>query len=82
METRVYLKCSVHDCRSSLFKIHKSFIRPLLDYGDTINNEKYDSSFIKKYINVPNNAELAIIGAIRIISREKPYLELGLDYSR
>ena len=37
-----------------------------------------------KIINVPNNAELAIIGAIRIISREKPYLELGLglDYSR
>ena len=49
METRAYLKCSVHDCRSSSFKIHKSFIRPLLDYGDTINNEKYDSSFIKNY---------------------------------
>ena len=31
--------------RKSLLTIHKSFIRPHLDYGDVINDQSYNASF-------------------------------------
>ena len=51
--------------RPSLLIIYKSFIGPHLDYGDIT----YDQAYI---------AVLAITGAIRGTSKEKPLEELGL----
>ena len=41
------LLCKLHNIlpRSALFTIYKSFIRPLLDYGDIIYNQPYNASF-------------------------------------
>ena len=49
--------------------IHKAFVRPHLDYGDLT----YDKAYNK------TNACLALSGAIRGLSREKIYQELGFE---
>ena len=66
--------------RNNLLTIHKSFIRPFLDYADLINDQPSNASFAKKIESVQYNAALAIIGAIKGSSRKKLYQELGLEY--
>ena len=65
--------------RHLLLTIYKSFVRPLLDYGDVIYDQSYNTSFQQKLESVKYNAALAITGAIRGSSREKLYQELGLE---
>ena len=50
-----------------------SFIRPHLDYGDTIYDQTYNDSFHQKLESI------AITGAIRGTSSEKLYKKLGLE---
>ena len=68
--------------RSSLLTIYKSFVRPHLDYGDVIYDQPNNSSLSDKVESVQYNAVLAIIGAIGGTSKEKLYLELGLESLR
>ena len=56
--------------RAMLITIHKTFIRPHLDYGDVL------------YESIQYNACLALTGAIRGTSEEKIYQELGLESLR
>ena len=64
--------------RNALLTIYKSFIRPLLDYGDIVYDQPNNESFISKLEQVQYNAALAITGAIKCASRSKLYNELGL----
>ena len=68
--------------RTSLLTIYKSFIRPLLDYGDVIYDQPQNESLCDKIESVQYNAALAITGAIRGTSKEKLYQELGLEHLR
>ena len=65
--------------RLPLLIIYKSFIRPHLDYGDVIFDQAYTASFHQKIESVEYNSVLAVTGAIRGISKEKLYHELGLE---
>lgn len=66
-------RLSVNLPQSALLAIHKSFIRPHLDYGDT-NNKNFQNE-IKK---LQYKACLEITGAMRGTSREKLYEQLRL----
>ena len=57
--------------RNTLLAIHKSFVRPHLDYGDIL----YDKSNNEHF---QNKSYLAITGAIQGTSRTKLYDEIGL----
>ena len=70
-------RLSVTLSRKSLLTIHKSFVRPLLDYADIIYDKPYNESLKEKLEAVQYNACLAITGAIT--SRERLYRELGLE---
>ena len=59
--------------------LYKSFIRPHLDYGDTIYDQPFNNSFQNKIEIIQYNACLAIIGAIRGTSKERLCEELGLE---
>ena len=50
---------------SSLSVIYKSFVRPHLDYGDTVYDQPSNSSLSDKIESLQYNATLAIAGAIR-----------------
>ena len=65
--------------RTSLITIFKSFMRPILDYGDIIYNRAYNTSFHQNIESIQYNAALAITGAVRGTSREKLYQELGFE---
>ena len=65
--------------RHSLLTIHKSFIRPYLDYGGIIYDQPNNQAFSNKLEIVQYNSALAITGAIRGTSRIKIYQELGLE---
>ena len=65
--------------RQPLLTIYKSFIRPHLDYGDTIYDQAYTASFHQKIESVHYNSALAITGTIRGTSRTKLYQVLGLE---
>ena len=65
--------------RSALLTVYKSFIRPLLDYGDIIYDKAFNESFHEKLESLQYNAALAITGAIKGSSTEKLYEELGLE---
>ena len=65
--------------RQALVTIYKAFVRPYLDYGDVLYDQAFNSSFHAKIESIQYNACLAIIGAIRGMSREKIYQELGLE---
>ena len=65
--------------RHLLLTIYKSFIRPHLDYGDTIYDQPNTEAFSNKLGAVQYNAALAITGAIRSTSKTKVYQELGLE---
>ena len=63
----------------SLLTIYKSFVRPILDYGDNIYDKPHKGSFIEKLERVQYNACLVITGAFKGTSRERLYQELGLE---
>ena len=65
--------------RPTLPTIHEAFIRPHLDYGDTINDQACNDSFHQKLESIQYNTVLAITGVIRGTSSEKLYQELGLE---
>ena len=65
--------------RQSLLTIYKSFVRPILDYGDIIYDKLYKDSFIEKIEWVQYNACLVITGAFKGTSRECLSQELGLE---
>ena len=65
--------------RLPLLPIYKSFIRPHLGYGDIIYDQEYTASFHQKIRPVQYNSALAITGAIRGTTKEKPYHELDLE---
>ena len=65
--------------RKLLLTIQKPFIRPLLDYGDIIYDQTYNTSFYQRLGSLQYNAALAITGAIRGTSKEKLYNKLGLE---
>ena len=64
---------------NALITIYKSFIKPQLDYGDTVYDQPTNGSFSKKLENIQYNAALAITGAIKGTSQEKFYKDLGLE---
>ena len=51
--------------RHALVTIYKSFIRPHLDYGNTIYDQAYNNSFHQNLETFQYNAALAITGAVR-----------------
>ena len=65
--------------RKSLIVIYKSFIRPLIDYGDIIYDQPQNEAFCEKLETLQYQAALAITGAIQGTSRDKIYHELGLE---
>ena len=60
--------------RAPLITIYKPFVRPHLDYGDILYDQRFNNSFHKRLESIQYNAVLAITGAVRAISREKLYL--------
>ena len=65
--------------RPVLMTMYKAFVRPHLNYGDIIYDEAYNETFHQKLESIQYSACLALSGAIRRSSREKLYLELGLE---
>ena len=65
--------------RDSLVTIYKIRVRPHLDYGDIVYDRPGNSIFSEKLESVQYGACLAITGCFRGTSREKLYLELGLE---
>ena len=65
--------------RSSLLSVYKCFVKPHLDYGDVIYNQRNLSSLANKIESVQYNPALAITGAIRGTSKEKLYQELAFE---
>ena len=65
--------------RTTLVTIYKAFIRPHLDYGDVLYDQAFNNSFKEKLESFQYNACLALTGAIRGMSKEKIYQELGLE---
>ena len=59
----------------SLLTIYKSFVRPVLDYGDIIYDKLHKGSFIEKIERVQYNACLVIPGAFKSTLRERLYQE-------
>ena len=68
--------------RTTLVTIYKAFIRPHLDYGDVLYDQAFNNSFKEKLESFQYNACLALTGAIRGMSKEKIYQELGLESLR
>ena len=65
--------------RLPLLTIHKSFIRPHLDFCEVIYYQIYNTTFNQKLESIKYNATLAITGTIRRTYKEKLYNKLGLD---
>ena len=59
--------------------IYKSFVRPHVDYGDTIYDHPNNDSFDDMTERVQYNAALAITGEIKGTSQLKLYKELGFE---
>ena len=72
-------KTSLILSRKSLLTIYKSFARPNLDYADIIYDKPFNESFKRKIEMVQYKAALVITGAIKGTSRDRLYLELGLE---
>ena len=65
--------------RKSLVTIYKVFLRPLIDYGDIIYDQRNNESFCGKLESIRYKAALAITGAMHGTSRDKIYKEIGLE---
>ena len=61
--------------RDPFVRIYKFFIRPHLDYGDTLYDQAFNNSFYEKLESIRYNAAFAITGSIR----EKIYQKLGSE---
>ena len=68
--------------RTLLITINKAFIWSHLDYGDVLYDQAFNNSFKEKLESFQYNAYLALTGAIRGMSKEKIYQELGLESLR
>ena len=64
---------------NSLLTTYKSFLRPHLDYCDTIYDQPNNESFCTKIEHIQYNVALAITGAIKGTFQTKLYKELGLQ---
>ena len=62
---------------SFLLIIYKSFIRTHQDYGNIVDDQPDNESFISKLIKFNFNDALATAGVIKCTSRSKGYKELG-----
>ena len=62
-----------------MLAIYKCFVRTHLDYGDIIHDQAFSNSFHQKTESLQCNAALAITVAIKRMSKEKIYKELGLQ---
>ena len=56
----------------------QSLFRPLVDYGDIIDEQPQNESFCKSLQSIRYKAALPITVAVQGTSREKNYQELGL----
>ena len=65
--------------RQLLLTIYKSFIRPHLDYGDTIYDQPNNKSFSNLIEKFQYNAALAITSAIKAHSNSKFTMNLALN---
>ena len=65
--------------RKSLQTIYKTFLRPLIAYGEMIYDRPQNESFCNKIESVQYKAALALTGAIQGTSRDKFNQELGLE---
>jgi len=65
--------------RDSLLTIYKAFVRPHLNYRDTIYDYPGNVSFSQRLESIQYNACLANTGCFRGTSREKLYSELGIE---
>ena len=65
--------------RKSLVTIYNDFLRPIIDYGDIIYDQRQNESFCEKSQSLQYKAALAITGAIQGTSRGKIYQELKLE---
>ena len=72
-------KLSLTLSRNSLLTIYKTFVRPILDYTDTMYENPLTESFTDKLEMVQYDAALVITGAIKGTSRDRMYRELGLE---
>ena len=63
----------------SLLTIHKSFVRPHLDYSDIIYDQPNKESLNQKIERIQYNAALAITGAIKGTYQKRLYNQLGLE---
>ena len=68
--------------RKTSLLIYKAYIRPHLDYADVVYDQPQNTSFCNRLESVQYNSCLAITGAIRGTSRNRLYLELGLESLR
>ena len=64
--------------RKVLLTICKSFVRPNLDYADTINGKPFSESFKTKIEVIQYQVGLVITGAITVTSCDRFYQEIGL----
>ena len=72
-------KLSLTLSRNSLLTIYKTFVRPILDYTDTMYEKPLTEFFTDKLEMVQYNAALVITGAIKGTSRDRMYREPGLE---
>ena len=65
--------------REQFLTFYKTFVKSHLDYVDIIYDKPFNHSFTEKLEKVQYTAALNITGAIKGISRERLYKELGLE---
>ena len=65
--------------RSALITLYKAFVLTHIDYGYILYDQSHNAWFHQKLEPFQCNVCLAIIGAIRVSSREKLYQELGFE---
>ena len=78
LDSKLNFNATINLPRNALLTIHKSFVRPHLDYGDISYDKPNNGNFQNKLEKVQYRACLAITGAIQGTSRIKLYDELGL----
>ena len=71
-------RLSINLPQNALLIIYKSFLRPHLNYGDTLYDKPSNENFQNKLEKIDYRACLAITGAIQGTSRTKLYDKLGL----
>ena len=77
----VGLLCKLHNIlpRITLITIYNAFIQPHLDYSDVLYDQAFNISFKETLESFHYSEYLDLTGAIRGMSKEKIYQELGLE---